>query len=158
MSKKAYMRHDISDKVWGLLEPLLPGRRGSWGGVAIDNRRFINAIIWILRTGASWRDLPPSYGDWKNTHRRFCRWRDKGVWESVLTHLIEDPDYEWLMIDASHIKVHPHGTGAVGGNQEMSRTKGDLIPRYIWPWIRMVCRSDSLLQKVQQQTVIMQSH
>ncbi len=158
MSKKAYMRHDISDKVWGLLEPLLPGRRGSWGGVAIDNCRFINAIIWILRTGAPWRDLPPSYGNWKNTHRRFCRWRDKGVWESVLTHLIEDPDYEWLMIDASHIKVHPHGTGAVGGNQEMSRTKGGLIPRYIWPWIRMVCRSDSLLQKVQQQTVIMQSH
>ena len=66
MSKKAYMRHDISDKVWGLLEPLLPGRRGSWGGVAIDNRRFINAIIWILRTGAPWRDLPPSYGNWKN--------------------------------------------------------------------------------------------
>ncbi len=152
------MRHNISDKVWGLLKPLLPGRRGSWGGVAIDNRRFINAIIWILRTGAQWRDLPPSYGDWKNTHRRFCRWRNKGVWESVLTHLIEDPDYEWLMIDASHIKVHPHGTGAVGGNQEMSRTKGGLIPRYIWPWIRMVCRSDSLLQKVQQQTVIMQSH
>ena len=158
MSKEAYMRHDISDKVWSLLEPLLPGRRGSWGGVAIDNRRFINAIIWILRTGAPWRDLPPSYGDWKNTHRRFCRWRDKGVWESVLNHLIEDPDYEWLMIDASHIKVHPHGTGAVGGNQEMSRTKGGSIPRYIWPWIRMVCRSDSLLQKVQQQTVIMQFH
>ena len=158
MSKEAYMRHDISDKVWSLLEPLLPGRRGSWGGVAIDNRRFINAIIWILRTGAPWRDLPPSYGDWKNTHRRFCRWRDKGVWESVLNHLIEDPDYEWLMIDASHIKVHPHGTGAVGGSQEMSRTKGGLIPRYIWPWIRMVCRSDSLLQKVQQQTVIMQFH
>ena len=158
MSKEAYMRHDISDKVWSLLEPLLPGRRGSWGGVAIDNRRFINAIIWILRTGAPWRDLPPSYGDWKNTHRRFCRWRDKGVWESVLNHLIENPDYEWLMIDASHIKVHPHGTGAVGGNQEMSRTKGGLIPRYIWPWIRMVCRSDSLLQKVQQQTVIMQFH
>ena len=158
MSKRAYMRHDISDKVWGLLEPLLPGRKGSWGGVAIDKRRFINAIIWILRTGAPWRDLPPTYGDWKNTHRRFCRWRDKGVWESVLTHLIEDPDYEWLMIDASHIKVHPHGTGAAGGNQEMSRTKGGLIPRYIWPWIRMVCRSDSLLQKVQLQTVIMQSH
>ena len=154
MSKKAYMRHDISDKVWGLLEPLLPGRRGSWGGGAIDNRRFINAIIWILRTGAPWRDLPPSYGNWKNTHRRFCRWRDKGVWESVLTHLIEDPDYEWLMIDASHIKVHPHGTGAVGGNQEMSRTKGGLIPRYIWPWIRMVCRSGLLLHKVQQQIAL----
>ena len=59
MSKEAYMRHDISDKVWGLLEPLLPGRRGMWGGIATDNRPFINAVIWILRTGAPWRDLPP---------------------------------------------------------------------------------------------------
>jgi transposase len=158
MSKEAYMRHDISDKVWGLLEPLLPGRSGMWGGIATDNRQFINAVIWILRTGAPWRDLPPSYGDWKNTHKRFSRWRDKGIWESVLNRLVEDPDYEWLMIDASHIKVHPHGTGATGGNQDMSRTKGGLIPRYIWPWIRMVCRSDSLLQKVQKQTAIMRSH
>ena len=158
MSKEAYMRHDISDKVWGLLEPLLPGRRGMWGGIATDNRQFINAVIWILRTGAPWRDLPPSYGDWKNTHRRFSRWRDKGIWESVLNRLVEDPDYEWLMIDVRHIKVHPHGTGATGGNQDMSRTKGGSIPRYIWPWIRMVCRSDSLLQKVQKQTAIMRSY
>lgn len=62
------------------------------------------------------------------------------------------------MIDASHIKVHPHGTGAVGGNQVMNRTKGGSIQRYTWPWIRMVCRSDSLLQKVQRQTVIMRHH
>ncbi len=76
----AHRRHDISDRVWLLLEPHLPGRAGSWGGVAQDNRRFINAIFWILRTGAPWRDVPPDYGDWKNTHRRFCRWRDKGLW------------------------------------------------------------------------------
>jgi transposase len=75
----AHHRHDISDHVWGLLEPWLPGRKGSWGGVAHDNRRFINAVFWILRTGAPWRDLPPAYGDWKNTHRRFCRWRDKSL-------------------------------------------------------------------------------
>ena len=55
-----------------------------WGGVARDNRRFLDAVLWILRTGAPWRDLPPDYGDWKNTHRRFCRWRDKGVRESLL--------------------------------------------------------------------------
>ena len=73
-SIEAYKRHDISDKVWHKLEPLLPGRPGMRGGVAQDNKRFINAIFWILRTGAPWRDLPPDYGDWENTHRRFSRW------------------------------------------------------------------------------------
>ncbi|WP_317705330.1 IS5 family transposase [Methylomarinovum caldicuralii] len=124
MTTPAHRRHDISDRVWELLEPHLPGRRGAWGGVARDNRQFINAVFWILRTGAPWRDLPPDYGDWKNVHRRFCRWRDKGVWEKVLEQLIDEPDYEWLMIDASHVKVHPHAAGAKGGNQDMGRTKG----------------------------------
>lgn len=147
---EAHRRHDISDSVWSLLEPHLPGRQGTWGGKARDNRQFINAVFWILRTGAPWRDLPPDYGDWKNTHRRFCRWRDKGIWESLLEQLVQEPDYEWLMIDATHAKVHLHAAGAVGGNQDMSRSKGGLIPRYIWPWMRMVCRSESLLQMVPQ--------
>lgn len=141
-------RHDLSDEMWSLLEPLLPGQRGQWGGIAKDNRTFINAVCWIMRTGAPWRDLPPSYGDWKNTQRRFCRWRDKGVWERLLEGMIAEPDFEWLMIDASHIKVHPHAAGAVGGNQDMERTKGGSTPRYIWPWMRMVCRSEQLLQQV----------
>ncbi|MDR2166173.1 MAG: IS5 family transposase [Zoogloeaceae bacterium] len=102
--------HDIPEHVWELLEPHLPGWKGSWGGKARDNRQFINAVFWILRTGAPWRDLPPSYGDWKNAHRRFCRWRDKGVWESLLACLIDEADHEWLMIDASHVKTHTHGT------------------------------------------------
>ena len=109
---------------------------------------FGGAVFWILRTGAPWRDLPSDYGDWKNTQRRFCRWRDKGVWERLLDILIDEPDYEWLTIDASHIKVHPHGTGATGGNQQTGRTKGGLTPRYIWPWMRMVCRLESLSLKV----------
>ena len=157
MIRTAQRRHDISDRVWRILKQHLPGWKGAWGGIARNNRLFINAVFSILRTGAPWRDLPPEYGDWKNTHRRYCRWRDKGVWETLLENLIVEPDYEWFMIDASHVKVHPHGTGAVGGNQDMGRTKGGSIPRYIWPWIRMVCRSDSLLQEVQKQTVIMQS-
>ncbi|EIC30817.1 transposase [Methylomicrobium album BG8] len=126
MSQPAHRRHDISDTVWSLLEPHLPGRAGAWGGKARDNRLFINAVFWILRTGAPWRDLPPDYGDWKNTHRRFCRWRDKGIWEALLEQLVTEPDYEWLMIDASHIKVHPHAAGAKGGNQDMAITKGGL--------------------------------
>jgi hypothetical protein len=66
----------------------------------------------------------------------------------MLEALIDDPDFEWLMIDASHVKVHAHGTGAVGGNQDIGKTKGGLTPRYIWPWMRMVCRSESLLLRV----------
>ena len=150
----AHRRHDISDRVWELLEPHLSGRKGSWGGIARDNRLFINAVLWIMRTGAPWRDLPPDYGGWSNTHRRFIRWRDKGVWESLLEELIVEPDYEWLMIDASHCKVHPHATGARGGNQDMSRTKGGSTQSFISPWMRMVCRSGPLLHKVRQQIAL----
>lgn len=149
----AQHRHDIQDKDWELIEPLLPGQRGQWGGVAKDNRQFINAVFWILRTGAPWRDLPSAYGDWKNTHRRFCRWRDKGVWEALLDRLIDEPDYEWLMIDASHCKAHAHAAGAKGGNQGIGLTKGGETPRYIWPWIRMVCRCESLSLKVPRRIV-----
>ena len=119
MDHAAHRRHDISDHAWSLIEPHLPGQRGQWGGIAHDNRRFINTIFWILRTGAPWRDLPP--------------------------------DFEWLMIDASHCKVHPDEADAEGGNQQMSRTKGGSTQNYILPWMRMACRSELLLQKVQTQ-------
>jgi len=151
--KATHRRHDVSDKVWKLLEPYLPGQKGAWGGIARDNRLFINAVFWIFRTGSPWRDLPPDYGDWKNTHRRFCRWRDRKIWEAILEKLVDEPDFEWLMIDATHIKVHPHAAGAKGGNEEMNRTKGGSIQNYIWPWMRMVCQSESLLQKVPQRIV-----
>mgnify|MGYP003407173405 CR=1 FL=1 len=121
-SHPAYRRHDISDETWALLEPHLPGRKGVWGGIAQDNRLFINAV--------------------------FLRWRDKGIWEGLLEVLIDAPDYEWLMIDASHCKVPPHAAGARGGNQEMSRTKGGSTPNCIWPWMRLVCRSEVLLRTV----------
>ena len=144
----AHRRHDISDELWEILKPHLPGREGVRGVTAKDNRLFINAVFWILRTGSPWRDLPPDFGDWKNTHRRFCRWRDKGVWEKLLEILIDEPDFEWLMIDASYIKVHRDGMGAKGGSQDMERTKGGSIQRYIWPWMRMVCRSEWLSRQV----------
>jgi len=141
-------RHDISDEVWAILDPHLPGQKGQWGGVADDNRRFINAVFWILRTGAPWRDLPSDYGNWNSVAKRFRRWVESGLWEKILETIVDEPDFEWLMIDASHIKVHPHAAGAVGGNQDMERTKGGSTPRYIWPWMRMVCRSEYLLQRV----------
>ena len=143
MTQPLYRRHDISNRSWALIAPHLPGRKGAWGGIAKDNRRFLNAVFWILRTGAPWRDLPPDYGDWKNTHRRFSRWRDKGIWVRLLGVIIKDPALEWLMIDATHCKVHADASGAVGGNQAMGRTKGGSTPRYIWPWMRMVCPPSS---------------
>ena len=141
-------RHDISDEIWSVLEQHLPGQKGQWGRVADDNRRFINAVFWILRTGAPWRDLPPTYGNWNSVAKRFRRWVENGTWESILEIIVNEPDFEWLMIDASHCKVHPHAAGAVGGNQDMARTKGGSTPKYIWPWMRMVCRSERLLQQV----------
>lgn len=128
---EALHRHDINDEIWELLSPHLPGQVGQQGGIAEDNRRFINAVFWILRTGAPWRDLPSEYGKWGTVYQRFNRWRIKGRWEKLLEILIDEPDFEWLMIDASHIKVHPHATGAKGGNQDMEQTKGGLIPKYI---------------------------
>ncbi len=83
--------------------------------------------------GSPWRDLPPDYGDWKNTHRRFCRWRDKSIWKKLLEKIVNEPDFEFLIIDTSHVKVHPHAAGAQGGNQQMGRTKGGSIQRYICP-------------------------
>lgn len=153
---QAHRRHDISDQVWDVLKTHLRGSKGRVGRPASDNRLFINAVFWILRTGAPWRDLPPDYGDWKNTHRRFCRWRDARVWESILEALMIEPDYEWLMIDATHCKVHPHAAGAKAGNQAMANTKGGSTQKYIWPWMRMVCQSEYLLQKVPQQIALKQ--
>ena len=151
----SYHRHDISDEAWALIEPHTIGNKGTWGGNAKDTRLFINAVFWILRTGAPWRDLPPDYGNWNTVQRRFCRWRDKGIWEQMLEAIVDNPDFEWLMIDASHVKVHPHAAGAKGGNQDMARTKGGSTPRYIWPWMRMVCRSEYLSQRVPQLIVSM---
>ena len=155
---KAHRRHDIKDEIWNKLEGHLPGKRGVWGGIAKDNRTFINAVMWIFRTGAPWRDLPPDYGDWKNVHRRFCRWRDKGIWEDLLDIFINDPDFEWLMIDSTFVKTHKAGLGAKGGSQGVSRTKGGLTQRYIWPWMRMVCRSELLLQRVPEMIVLRLLH
>lgn len=71
-------RHDISDNVWELLCPLLPGQAGQWGGIADDNRRFLNGVFWTMRTGAPWRDLPPDYGKWNSVYQWFKRCATKG--------------------------------------------------------------------------------
>lgn len=118
-------RHDLTDEQWNKIKPIIKAHLSTRGGSnANDNRIFVNACLWIIRTGAPWRDLPPQYGKFNAVHRRYKRWSDKGIWDHILSEIIEDTDMEWLMIDASHCKVHPHAAGAIGGNQDMRRTKG----------------------------------
>ena len=119
---ESHNRHDISDQLRALVESHIIGNAGTWGGNAKDTRKFINAVFWILRTGAPWRDLPPSYGNWNNVNRRFCRWRDKGIWEKIFLAIIGEEECEWLIIDASFVKAHKDAHGAVGGNQNIERS------------------------------------
>jgi len=105
--KAAHRRRDMSDAVWERLRRHLPGKEGRQGSPAHDNRRFIDAVCWILQNGSTRREMPPDYGDWNNTHRHFRRRRDRGVWAGLLAAVMDDPDIEWLMIDASCIRAHP---------------------------------------------------
>jgi len=116
-------RHDLSDEHWLQLKPYLPGSKGNRGRRGNDNRLFLNAVLWKLRTGVPWRDIPPQYGKWNSVWRRFRTWRERGIWQKLLNIVSDDPDLEWLMIDASHIKVHPHAAGAKGGTRALGAPK-----------------------------------
>ncbi len=105
-------RHAISDEGWERIEALLPGKPGDPGATARDNRLFINAVLWIAKTGAPWRDLPERFGGWYNTWKRFSRWAKKGVWQRVFEAL-QDPDLEWLILDSTVIRAHQHAAGAL---------------------------------------------
>ena len=155
MSIMARGRRDISDSVWEKPDPRLPGREGSRGGGARDNRRFVNVVG--LCAGAPWRDPPPAPGGWSDTRRRFIRWRDNGVRERPPEIPIDDPDPAWLMNDAGHCRVHPHAAGARGGNRDMIRAKGGSTQNRIWLRMRMVCRSGLLPHGARQRIALGQS-
>ncbi len=87
------MRHiGLRDDEWDRIKELLPGRKGSVGVTAVDNRLFVEAVLYHYRIGVPWRDLPERFGDWKNVHRRFSRWAKSGVWERMFQHLAADVD------------------------------------------------------------------
>ena len=106
-----HARHAITDADWTRIEGLLPGRPGQPGWLAEDNRLFVDAVLWIARTGAPWRDLPERFGSWNSVWRRFDRWARKGTWKLVFEAL-QDPDLEWLILDSTVIRAHPCAAGA----------------------------------------------
>jgi len=109
------IRTVLTDAQWERLAPSLPGKAGDPGRSGEDNRRFLEAVLWIVRTGAPWRDLPECFGNWFSVWKRFRRWALRGVFERVFEDLSADPDFEYALIDGTIVKVHRHATGAKGG-------------------------------------------
>jgi len=108
-------RYELSQTQWERIADLLPGKAGDPGRTARDNRLFVDAVLWVLRSGARWSDLPPRYGPYKSVHKRFTRWAAKGVWERVFQALIRDRDNEYLMIDSSIVRAHAQAATGKGG-------------------------------------------
>jgi len=108
-------RFVVTDQVWRMLEPYLPGKACDAGVTAKDNRLFLEAVFWRVRTGSPWRDLPPSFGNWNTQFRRFRRWAKAGVFESLFNAMSDDPDLEYALIDGTIVSVHQKATGAKGG-------------------------------------------
>ena len=104
-------RHEVADADWDRIEGLLPGRPGQHGGVAGDNRRFINAVLYVARTGIPWRDLPERLGDWNSQWRRFDRWAKAGRF-AALAAVFRDPDLDVLILDSTVIRAHPCAAGS----------------------------------------------
>jgi transposase len=109
-------RHEIADEDWVRIKDLLPGQAGDPGVTAQDNRLFLNAVLWIAKTGAPWRDLPERFGHWNSVWRRFDRWAKKGVWQRAFEAL-QDPDLEWMILDSTVIRAHQHAAGKKGGKR-----------------------------------------
>lgn len=114
-------RHDLTDDQWDRLVPLLPPQRARTGRPAHDHRSVLNGILWVLRTGAPWRDLPAQYGSWKTVYSRFRRWREAGIWDRILRDLqaeaahTGDVDDTLAFIDGTNVRAHQHAAGAKKG-------------------------------------------
>ena len=87
---------------------------GDGAAAGADEWAVCGGVLWVLRTGSPWRDLPEEFGNWNSVFQRFRRWAIKGVWESLFNALVEDPDFEYLMIDATIVRAHQHAAGAKG--------------------------------------------
>jgi transposase len=107
----------LRDDQWERIAPLLPGKATDCGVTAKDNRLFLEGVLWVARTGSPWRDLPTEYGHWHRVYVRYNRWSHKGHWQQVFDGIANDPDFEYLMVDGSIVRVHQHGAAKKKTNQ-----------------------------------------
>jgi transposase len=113
-------RYELSDVQWERIKDFLPGRTEHVGRTAKDNRLFVNGVLWVLRSGAHWHDLPDRYGKYKSVHKRFSRWATSGVWEKVFQQLVGDRKNQYLMIDSTIVRAHQQ---AATGRKKGDRTR-----------------------------------
>ncbi len=99
-------------------------RQAIQGGRPRDNRTFVDAVLWIARTGAYWRELQESFGLWNSVFQRYNRWSKAGVWERVFRALSGDPDFEYVMIDSTIVRAYQHSAGAKGGHRRRKPLAG----------------------------------
>ena len=115
-------RGDLTERQWKRLKSLLPAQKPETGRPSKNHRTIINGMLWILRTGAPWRDLPEHYGAWETVAGRFYRWRKSGLWQKVLQSLQQQADasghldWEVHYVDGSVIRAHLHAAGALMGS------------------------------------------
>jgi len=110
-------RFVLTDAQWAKMESHCLGKPGDPGRSGTDNRRFLEAVLWIVRTGSPWRDLPALFGNWSTVYTRFRDWVAADVFARIFEAVAEEPDMEYAMVDATIVKVHRHGQGAKGGLQ-----------------------------------------
>ena len=106
-------RYGLRDDQWQRIEGLLPGRKGTEGRPANDNRQFVEAVLYRYRAGIPWRDLPEHFGDFRVVHTRLSRWARRGIWKEIFDFLAADADNEYAMIDATIVRAHQHSAGAL---------------------------------------------
>lgn len=102
----------LRDDQWERIATLLQGKHGDSGRHGVNNRLFVEAVLWVARTGSPWRDLPSEFGLWNSVYVRFARWSDKQVWQKVFVVLREDADFEEVFLDSTVVRAHQHAAGA----------------------------------------------
>jgi putative transposase len=125
----------LKDAQWERILPHIIGDGRSRGTSGQDNRLFVEAVLWIVRTGAPWRDLPEAFGHWNSIFRRFSRWSAKGVWHRIFAAMADDPDFEYLIIDSTVVRAHQHAAGAKKGLKIRPSADHAAVgaPRSTWP-------------------------
>jgi transposase len=108
-------RFCLTEAQWAKMEPHCLGKASDPGRTGGDNRTFLEAVLWIARTGSPWRDLPPILGHWNTVFARYRYWVKAGVFDRIFNAVSDDPDMEYAIVDATIVKVHRHGQGAKGG-------------------------------------------
>jgi transposase len=121
-------RFELSDEQWAQIGPQLPAERGRKARPARDNRRMVNAMLWVLRTGAPWRDMPTHYPPWKTVYTRFSRWTEQGIFHRVLAELAKDADTEGFLIDGTVVRAHQDAHGARKGGRRRSVVHAEVRP------------------------------